>query len=259
MAKRIQIVVVILIAMVLASLIVPAVQLQRAANHLTECANGLKSLALTLHTYNDVYRKLPSGWVDNDDLPLDKKLGLFFQLFPFVQSRMDLAGHFPDARKAWDAGENRFLAEDLSPIPCCPVIPNRDNNLTLATYVGLAGVGKDAAYLPASDPRIGVFGYNRQLTFSDIKDGKQNTVAFAETATENGPWMSAGTATLRSLEERPYVGPDASFSTNHTNRTLQMAFVDSSVRWFSYSLAPEIFEALVTVAGNEQIPWDQFE
>ena len=78
--------------------------------------------------------------------------------------------------------------------------------------------------------------------------------------------MSAGKASLRSLEASPYFGREALFSTNHGTGwfggppKLQMGFVDGSVRSFSYSLTPELFEALVTVAGKEQIPaWDQFE
>ncbi len=263
MPSRIKVVIVVLLGTVLVGMVIIWVNQARLASQMAQCGNNLKALGLNLHSYHDVHRKLPQGWVVNDGLPLDKKLGIFFRLFPFVGSRMDLAGHFPDERKAWDAGENRYLAEDLDPIPGCPAIPNRHNNFTLATYVGLAGVGKDAAYLPAGAPRIGVFGYDRQLTFADIKDGTENTVAFAETATENGPWLSAGRATLRSLEGNVYLGQEASFSTNHRSSwwvgtpVLHMGFVDGSVRSFSYSLSPEVFEALVTVAASEKIPaWE---
>jgi hypothetical protein len=75
--------------------------------------------------------------------------------------------------------------------------------------------------------------------------------------------MSAGNATLRSLERSPYLGQNSTFSTNHGTGwwegtpKLQMGFVDGSVRSFSYSLASEVFEALVTVAGNDEIPpWE---
>jgi hypothetical protein len=85
-------------------------------------------------------------------------------------------------------------------------------------------------------------------------------VAFAETATDNGPWMSAGPATLRGLDGTVYLGPTAPFSTNHQAGwwqripALHMSFVDGSVRAFSYTLAPSVFEALVTVAGSDQVP-----
>src|SRR5260370_6089866 len=190
MPARIKGVIVVLLGTVLVGMVIIWVNQARLASQMAQCGNNLKALGLNLHSYHDVHRKLPQGWVVNDGLPLDKKLGIFFRLFPFVGSRMDLAGHFPDERKAWDAGENRYLAEDLDPIPGCPAIPNRHNNFTLATYVGLAGVGKDPAYLPEAAPLIGVFVYDRQIPFAAIKNRTKTTAAFTDTAPTTSPMTS---------------------------------------------------------------------
>ena len=42
------------------------------------------------------------------------------------------------------------------------VRPSRPSGYPVTHYVGVAGVGEDAAQLPANDPRAGVFGYGRQ-------------------------------------------------------------------------------------------------
>ena len=44
-------------------------------------------------------------------------------------------------------------------------------------YVGVAGVGEDAARLPAGDARAGMFGYGRQTRQQDLLRGEANTIA----------------------------------------------------------------------------------
>ena len=72
--------------------------------------------------------------------------------------------------------------------------------------------------------------------------------------------MSAGYATLRGLDGPEYRGNSAPFSSNHLisgKQAINMIFADGSVRTFSYSLPPATFEALVTVAGGEELPaWE---
>jgi prepilin-type processing-associated H-X9-DG protein len=140
----------------------------------------------------------------------------------------------------------------------CPSNPSRGEPGMpgLAHYVGVAGVGEGAASLPLEDRRAGVFGHDRKTRPEDIKDGTSTTLMVVETATDNGPWTAGGRATARGLDpdRPPYLGRDGQFSSYHLHGAVTNAlFVDGSVRALRAGMAPEVSEALATIAGGEEV------
>src|SRR5262249_10441649 len=85
------------------------------------------------------------------------------------------------------------------------------------SYVGMAGLGKDAALLPLSNPRAGVFAYDRKTKFEDVTDGHSTTIMVIETNFENGPWGAGGFSTVRGidLEGPAYLGAAGQFGSLH--------------------------------------------
>ena len=178
-----------------------------------------------------------------------------------------------DRTKAWDAEENCpprwrvHIAEEgntretlvgelksflcpANPAGLGPALPSP------TSYLGVAGVGEDAAELPLSDCRAGFFGYDRKLSLKDIKDGAANTMAVAE-AVDGGPWTAGGRATVRGLATgRPYLGEGGQFSAHHHGTNVLLA--DGSVRPLTALVSPQVFEALATIAGGEAIPDDSW-
>ena len=77
------------------------------------------------------------------------------------------------------------------------------------TYVGLTGIGKDAAFLPRGDPLPGVFGFGRVTRPQDISDGASTTLMVIESSDLRGVWVAGGEATVRGVDpaKRPYLGP----------------------------------------------------
>ena len=59
-------------------------------------------------------------------------------------------------------------------------------------YVGVAGVGEDAAQLPADHARAGMFGYGRQTRQQDLVRGGANTIAVLGVQDQCGPWAQGG-------------------------------------------------------------------
>jgi hypothetical protein len=137
----------------------------------------------------------------------------------------------------------------------CPANPARNGpDLPSPTnYLGVAGVGEEAAEVPLSDPRAGFFGYDRRLTQADLMDGAATTLMLAE-AVDGGPWTAGGKATVRGLaaDGRPYLGRDGQFTSLH-RRVTNVAFADASVRPLSSAVSPKVLEALATVAGGEEV------
>jgi prepilin-type processing-associated H-X9-DG protein len=121
-------------------------------------------------------------------------------------------------------------------------------------YLGIAGLGESAAELPLSDPKAGLFGYDRTVTFKDLKRGAARTIALAE-GLDGGPWTAGGRATVRGLVvgQLPFVDEGGQFASNHSAGT-NVAFADASVRVFTSSVSPHVVETLVTLAARGDVP-----
>jgi hypothetical protein len=116
-------------------------------------------------------------------------------------------------------------------------------------YVGVAGIGRNAAQLPAGDPHAGVFGYGRQTRPQDLDRGGTHTIAVLGVQDQLGPWAQGGPATTRALTERPYCnGPDGFGSGQRDGMTA--GFADGSVRFLSDKIDPEVMERLASIHGG---------
>jgi prepilin-type processing-associated H-X9-DG protein len=126
------------------------------------------------------------------------------------------------------------------------------------SYVGIAGLGTDAPFLPNGHPRAGVFGYDRQTTLKDLKDGASCTMVVTESGRVRTSWLEGGPATVRGLDtaDLPYIGPGRQFGGLHRTSGANVAFADGAVRFISDTIDPRIFEAISTIAGGEHVSPD---
>ena len=127
-------------------------------------------------------------------------------------------------------------------------------------YVGVAGVGDDAAGLPADHPRAGIFGFGRTTRLEDITDGAGNTIAVLGVGGRLGAWGQGGHPTVRALSRPPYVdGPDGFGSGQPDGMLAGMA--DGSARFISKDVDPRVLELLATARGGGDVtaetlgPW----
>jgi prepilin-type processing-associated H-X9-DG protein len=213
----------------------------------------------------------PPGTVLNSELPAEKRLSWVTLLYSFFDESQNIEFLF-DETIPWDSAENRVPTirsvnfddrsnSDDTPSTLLPyrVLTCPANNLGRTSgviqYVGIAGLGIDSPALPKGHPRAGVFGYDRQMTTRDIKDGVGTTMMLAETSVGLGPWIAGGPTTVRGLDpvRKPYVGKSRQFGGNHRGG-LNVAFADGSVRFLHESMDPNVFEALSTAAGGEPLP-----
>ena len=161
---------------VAAMLFLPAIDQARTAARRAQSQNNLKQIGLALHNFHLTQSHFPEGTVPNPALPPEKRLSWIVGLLPYLDqapaySRMDL-------KQAWDSPPNDVMCNLQFPVlenPNVPMPPN--SQYGISHYVGIAGLGTDAATLPLDDKRAGVFGYDRVVRMVDIEDGTANTLA----------------------------------------------------------------------------------
>jgi prepilin-type processing-associated H-X9-DG protein len=266
MRNVVKVVAVLLLVLVAGGLVLSAIARVREAAARIRCLNNVKQLGFAVRNYHETYGHFPSGTVPHADLPPDRRLSWATEVWPaFLEGGTkslldksqpwDAEGNCPPrclVRVSTETGEMRESQWGVLASFLCPAGPARVGpNLPCATsYLGVAGIGEDAAELPLGDPRAGFFGYDRRLSDKDIPDGAATTLMLAE-ATDGGPWTAGGKATVRGLESgRPYLGKGGQFASRH--RSTNVAFADGSVRPLTAAVSPQVLEALATVAGGEE-------
>ncbi|VTS02891.1 Uncharacterized protein OS=Planctomyces brasiliensis (strain ATCC 49424 / DSM 5305 / JCM 21570 / NBRC 103401 / IFAM 1448) GN=Plabr_4569 PE=4 SV=1: SBP_bac_10 [Gemmata massiliana] len=244
------------------------------------CMSHLKQWAFALHNSADTFpvernekqvSAFLSGTIPNADLPPEQRLSWLVSALPYMeQSHVFL--QIDSTRGAGDPRNQRPIENRFEHL-ICPSSGEYDRSSRtwksagpLTHYVGVAGVGADAAALPLGHPKAGVFGYDRRTAIpNDIPDGTSNTLLLIETSQNPGHWAFGGPATVRGLvpESAPYLGDDRPFGGWHGNHTVWsskkshyciVALADGAVHSLTNATAPEILEALATVAGKESLP-----
>jgi hypothetical protein len=148
-----------------------------------------------------------------------------------------------------------FLSPDAPSATWYAHYPGLSYDVGSTHYVGIAGIGEDAAEYSASDRkqavRMGVFGYERTTRVNDITDGLGNTIVVAEVPPiYQAPWIAGGGSTVRGVPEKDSIKPFVS-TTFHGKRGTAVIMADGSVRFLSESISDEVFQALCTIHGGE--------
>lgn len=265
-----------------AGLLIPGVQKVRSISARTVCTNHFYVFGLALHNYaemNPVSDKkgignaFPAGTIPHPTLPPDQRFSWWVPILPQI-GEWEVPKQFDLTRGPGDPVNAVPMNHRFQMLACPQSGELRYDGGTrteswksphpLTHYVGVAGVGADAAELPLKHPRAGVFGYDRRTSFADIADGMSNTLLLIETANSPGHWAYGGRATVRAFEnEAAYIGPGRSFGGFHNGSPVlfgermhvcNVAMADGSQRYLTSKIDPAVLEALATVGGKEELP-----
>lgn len=215
-------------------------------------ADRQRAIVAGLTDYQQAQGELPQGAVGGSLLPPETRLSWIAELLPYY-------GHadWHSALRfgyAWNSPQNRTVTRRPLDRMVNPALGSgrTEAGYPVTHYVGVAGVGPDAATLPADHPRAGVFGFGRRTRLGDIGDGASNTIAILGVTKDLGAWAAGGHATVRALTTRPYVnGPDG-FGSGQTNGMLA-GMADGSVRFISKDVDPEVVELLATINSGSNM------
>jgi prepilin-type processing-associated H-X9-DG protein len=228
--------------------VLPLILRWRANADRARCMDNLRRL--TTAALND--KAFPAGTVVVADRPSEKRLSWVVPTLPRL-GRAELANAI-DHTAPWDADANRGPAATFLPGLVCPAVvssPPAGGPAPL-NYPGMAGVGSDAALLPADSPRAGVFRYDAPTPDAALRDGVSTCLVFLETAFQPGPWIAGGPPSVRALNpaQRPYLGTGRPFGGTHLGGA-NAAFADGSVRFFTDQTSPNVLEMLAAIADGQ--------
>lgn len=255
------------------------IQSARATSRIASCRWNLGIFARAALSYRDAHGGLyPPGTASDRSVPADRALSWMTLVYSYFD-RSNSGSLVFNRSAPWDSPENRVpmvrhshFDEDRNAIGTDYAMPQLygyhemlcptsrvDEESGETHFVGITGLGLDSPRLPQGHARAGMFGYDRQTSANDIKDGLANTMMLVETTEGIGPWIAGGPTTLRAVDpaRKPYIGTGRPFGGRHL-RGANVAFADGSVQFLRKGINPKVFEALSTVAGGEPLPvrWD---
>jgi hypothetical protein len=142
-----------------------------------------------------------------------------------------------------------------------PSMPTRI--LATTQFVGMAGVGLDAAEYSAEDAsvasKLGIFGYDRETKLDSIKD-RASTIALIQVPGQfRRPWLAGGGATVTGVPETDSIKPFICASHQVGDQKVPGTFAimaDGSVRFIPATISDATFKALCTI-GPKKIELDK--
>jgi prepilin-type N-terminal cleavage/methylation domain-containing protein len=290
-----ELLVVIAVIAILIALLLPAVQQAREAARYVTCRNNMKQIGLALHNYEIVNRVLPPSstsdiqygvWSSN---PAQYHLHSWASLILPYMEQQALENQVDYNVSSLDP-KNRQPASQILAVYRCPSYAgpsySQDNlytalfpNYAIRNYVAMGATTVGKIY---QNPN-GVFYAMSSTRITDVKDGTSMTIFIAETREPQAAvWIDGGTASVVShpyddtnppdyalpqnaLNFAPYFTPSGGQgitcqygpSSMHSGGVTHL-FGDGSVRFIAQTINPQVYDALVTPAGQELVESNDF-
>lgn len=264
MSRRVTIIGFVLFALFAVGLLLTYIPKARLKANMVASQNNLRELSqfAAHHASPDPKRDagklpghIPAGTVYLADTPPDLRLSWAVGVLPGLdQRRQNLAEVLAqiDQTKPWPAEPNQRAGATRVLVLICPENPPEG---AVTSYVGIGGVGRDAAALPVGSPKAGAFRFDEPTPFDRVTDGLSQTLLFGETRYEVGPWLRGGFATVRGLNDAPDAPPlvGGQFG-GYFPSGAHFALCDGSVRLFTPQVTPQVLLGYATIAGKETDP-----
>lgn len=251
MRPAVNVAVVVLMLLLCGGLLIPAIAKVRDASYRINCVKNLRCVGMAIQGYHEIYERFPAATARGTTLPPEQRLSWLLVVLPYIESQRVYSRMALD--QPWDAEGNLFAASLSCGVFQCPRVfsPRSSAPYFPTTYLGLTGLGADAAELPVEDARAGFFGYDRTLGLKEVGGRASTLLAVAETSKLSGAWTAGGSPTARGLlpESSPYVGEDGQFGGLH-QQSMVALYVDGSVRPFRDTIPQKVYEALVTLSAS---------
>jgi len=201
----IELLVVIAIIAILIGLLLPAVQKVRAAAARTQCINNLKQMGLAMHSYNDTFGSLPTGWLTSTASQPSPGWSWEALILPYIEQDALYKALNPVIGTAIPAATAGTAIMTPVKVYRCPADGGQPTNSVFGGYVTTNYVcnrevlGPNASNVPAN------------MAIQAISDGSSNTILVGERdyiRNVGGSQLIRHSASSCSFEGRPGKGLD---------------------------------------------------
>jgi hypothetical protein len=196
---RVELAVVIVLAMIALGLLPSCVQNVRVTGSSTVCTNNLKQIGLGVHNFESTFKRLPplfAGGTDVTGKPVSTLSGKFpyvngaphVLLLPYIeQDNVFKLMMLPDAKPSvfvpsWPPSPNQANQRAI-PTYTCPADPGGSDGIQEGSGLGGASYAANGQLFGNTDPTTGQpsedHPWNRGALLKGIKDGTSNTIMFA--------------------------------------------------------------------------------
>jgi len=115
----VEVMVVVFVVVLLASLVLPSLQAARNASRRNHCLNNLRQIGISLHNYHDTHKSFPPGWTGHSpDAGSGARLGWQTMLLPFLEQSPVFRQLYPDMDARWV--KKSPIVETEEPVYRCP-------------------------------------------------------------------------------------------------------------------------------------------
>ncbi len=251
----------------------------RIESDLANTAPRYHQLATALSQYVQKNGHFPRGTQARKEPDLSRpesRVSWMADLLPFLPDaasldvKIDLAKDWFDKRENLNAAKKvvpQFVVrgKDTAFRSTYPALPDEYG---VTHFVGMAGVGADAATYQAGDKtvedKLGIFGYERVTKMgakdSDIpKDRQDKVIALIQVPPDfRAPWLAGGGATVRGVAEddkgcvQPFVSSEYKIGDKVERGTFAI-MADGKVRFIRAGIDPALFRSMCTIKGPDKI------
>lgn len=206
----------------------------------------LEQIYQYIREHHEIHDMFPRGTVESPRMTEDR--------FSWIADIRRQQGQRPEgfhAEQPWNVPAHDDFVRRRFPEFLNPLIDSvaGEDRYPASHFVGVTGVGRDAATLPKNHPRAGIFGEDRQTTTKDVVDGLAHTLLIAGVNRNLGSWARGGQATMRGFTKEPYInGPDGFGTGQQDGMFVLMA--DGSVRMLSARTDPVIIRRMAAMADG---------
>ena len=258
--------------------------LARATTEMSGNRPRVHQLAAAIQAYTEKHRAFPRGAYDrisnaqrfNRPWAPDQRISWMAEVLRYLPQYVDEYGNNPGAyplgiqpNLGWNEGPNlvasrmlvpQFLGQNSPEDQWRVRYPKVLVPVAATHFVGLSGIGLDAAdeYKP-NDPRRGVFSYDHPTQLAEITDGAATTIAVVQVPPDfKTPWLAGGGSTVRGVLEKDSVRPFVCAEYQGKKGTYAI-MANGDVRFVYEDVPDKLFQALVTIAGNEPVKKEELE